>query len=231
MLVSIHQPHYLPWLRYVDKLARSECFLLLDDVQYCRGGWQNRQYVKTAFGRQLLTVPVHERFGGRVCDVRIAGDSWRRKHWQTLLQSYGRSEFWDPSLEVFFNVAADSLSAFSAAMLSHLLEQLAVQVPVLCTSRLDVRSTATQRLIDLVKAVDGTAYLTGAHALQEYLDPTRFKDQKIALYLYEWTCPRYAQRHGEFIPDLATLDLLLSEGPERAREVLSEGGRVRRYEL
>ena len=60
MLVSIHQPHYLPWLRYLDKIARSDLFILLDDVQYEKNGFQNRNKIKTAQGWAYLTVPVQK---------------------------------------------------------------------------------------------------------------------------------------------------------------------------
>lgn len=44
MRVALHQPHYLPWLGLVDKIDRSDLFVVLDHVQYERKGWQNRNY-------------------------------------------------------------------------------------------------------------------------------------------------------------------------------------------
>ena len=63
MLCGIHQLHYLPWLRYFDKIARADVFIVLDSIQYNKNGWQNRNKIKSASGPLLLTVPVHAPLG------------------------------------------------------------------------------------------------------------------------------------------------------------------------
>src|SRR5579862_8159489 len=89
MIVAIHQPHYLPWLRYIDKIARSDVFVLLDDAQYTKNGWQNRNKIKCAAGSRCvdgwmyLTVPV---LAGpstrRINQVEVSRDKrWRTQHW------------------------------------------------------------------------------------------------------------------------------------------------------
>ena len=61
MIVSIHQPNYLPWLGYFDKIIKSDIFVIFDDVQYPRGKkgfFGNRNQIKTNNGKMWLTVPV-----------------------------------------------------------------------------------------------------------------------------------------------------------------------------
>ena len=58
MIVAIHQPQYLPWLGYFDKMLKADVFCYLDNVQYKKNEWQNRNRIKTAMGWQWLTVPV-----------------------------------------------------------------------------------------------------------------------------------------------------------------------------
>src|SRR5579884_3120031 len=93
MKVAIHQPHYLPWLRYAAKLMLADVFVLLDDVQYTKNGWQNRNRIKHATGWMYLTVPVSAHHGDRICDVAIAGDRWRGQHWRSLQSAYARSPY------------------------------------------------------------------------------------------------------------------------------------------
>jgi hypothetical protein len=88
MRVGIHQLHYLPWLRYFEKIARSDVFIVLDNIQYNKNGWQNRNRIKAGDGALLLTVPVLECFGQSLDAVRINNAApWRRKHLRSIAQS------------------------------------------------------------------------------------------------------------------------------------------------
>ena len=69
MIVAIHQPQYLPWLGYFDKIDKADIFVLLDDVQYKKNEWQNRNKILTATGWQWLTVPVKYNFGQKINEV------------------------------------------------------------------------------------------------------------------------------------------------------------------
>ena len=86
MIVSVHQPQFLPWLGYFDKIARSDCFVVLDTVQFKKNEFQNRNKILTPTGPQWLTVPVEYKFPMRIDEVPInKRANWRRKHTQTLL--------------------------------------------------------------------------------------------------------------------------------------------------
>ena len=94
MLVAIHQPHYLPWLRYFEKIARSDLFIVLDDVQYTKNGFQNRGKIKTAQGWIYLTVPVQKPLQRSIREIEIDPRSgWRDKHRRALEMSYGKAPF------------------------------------------------------------------------------------------------------------------------------------------
>ena len=41
MIVAAHQPHYLPWLGYLDKIARADLFVVMDDLQFEPQNFQN----------------------------------------------------------------------------------------------------------------------------------------------------------------------------------------------
>lgn len=87
MLVGIHQLHYLPWLRYFEKIHRSDTFVVLDNIQFDKNGSQNRNAVKGAAGRLLLTVPVYAKEGQKLDEVRINNDM--HKPLLVCLEPYG----------------------------------------------------------------------------------------------------------------------------------------------
>ncbi len=96
MILAAHQPQYLPWLGYLHKIAGADVFLILDDVQYKKNEWQNRNRIKSAEGWQWVTVPVTYRFPERIREVGVdRGAPWRRKHREALVSSYARTPHFD----------------------------------------------------------------------------------------------------------------------------------------
>src|ERR1043165_5905453 len=94
MIVAIHQPHYLPWLRYFEKIARSDVFVLLDDVQYEKNGFQNRNKIKTGQGWAYLTVPVKKPLLVPINEVLIDNTSgWQDKHLRAIELNYGKAPY------------------------------------------------------------------------------------------------------------------------------------------
>ncbi len=229
MLVSIHQPHYLPWLPYLAKIARSDAFILLDVVDFTKNGWQNRNRIRTAAGPQLLTVPVRQRAGQKLYEVEIAGSSWRRKHWVSLCQHLAPTPCfaaYRAGLEPFYQRSWTSLVPLCSESLAWLLAQWGIRTPVVLASQLDVTTRGTRRLADLTRAVGGTAYLSGRFALRQYLEPHVLRDAGLELRLFDWNCPNYPQSSpGPFVPDLAGLDLLANRGPE-GLQILLQGSAV-----
>ncbi len=217
MIVAIHQPHYLPWLRYFDKIARCDVFIVLDNIQYNKNGWQNRNKIKTAQGATLLTVPVHAPLGSTLDLVRVDHTSrWGRKHWATILQSYARAPYFDDYRSFLADVYArewEGLNELNRHMLECYVQSLGIRTPIVYSSDLDVPGEATTRLVNLLRAVGADRYYSGAYALDQYLDADLLSEAGITLEIQQWTSPVYPQLHGDFIPDLAIVDLLMNCGP------------------
>src|SRR3954471_21574871 len=100
MIVAAHQPHYMPWLGYLDKLAKADLFIVMDDLQYEAQNFQNRQRMKLYDGAAWLTVPL-ERGGhdDRICDKRIDNTGnpkqhWQHRIWRTLELNYRGAPAW-----------------------------------------------------------------------------------------------------------------------------------------
>ncbi len=224
MLVGIHQLHYLPWLRYFEKIARSDVFVVLDSIQYNKNGWQNRNRIKGPQGAVLLTVPVRAGYQQRLDEVQINNASpWRKKHWRGIVQCYGKTPFFDhyaPVLEETYAQSWESLNTLNRHMLHLFVDALGIDTRIVYASDLDAPGEATERLVQLVQAVSGTQYYSGAFALEAYLDAKVLAEAQIELVLQEWRAPVYPQRYGAFIPDLSILDLLMNCGPDALSIIL-----------
>src|SRR5919201_4685171 len=90
MRVAIHQPHYLPWLGYLHRMARADLFIVLDHVQFERANYQNRAAVRVNGAAHWLTVPVLQRSRSeRISDKRIDNSrDWAALHYETLRRAY-----------------------------------------------------------------------------------------------------------------------------------------------
>lgn len=218
MLVGIHQLHYLPWLRYFEKIARSDVFIVLDDIQFAKNDWQNRNKIKTRAGATVLTLPVFQSLGQRLNEVRINNTlPWRRKHAQSILQAYVAAPCFEEHRPFIENIYADDwdyMDDINRTMLAYYLDALGITTPVVYASTLDAPGVATERLINLIKAVGGDRYYSGAYALEVYLDAQALERAGIGLELQHWSAPVYPQLHGEFVKDLSIVDLLMNCGPQ-----------------
>lgn len=223
MVVGIHQLHYLPWLRYFHKIACSEVFVVLDNIQYNKNGYQNRNRIKTPQGPLMLSVPVFDRFAQSLDTVQIDNKrNWAAKHWRGIEQNYRRAPFFDscaPALREFYLQPWETLNALNRAMLPYFLDALGISTPIRYSSEMDAPGEATTRLVNLIRAAGGSAYLTGAYALEAYLDATELAAAGIALEIQTWKSVEYPQAHGPFVPDLSIVDLLMHCGPQ-SRSVL-----------
>ena len=220
MILAAHQLHYLPWLRYFHKLASADTFVVLDNIQFNKNGWQNRNKIKTPQGESILTVPVLHKFQQLLSEVQIDHKQpWRRKHWGALETHYRRAPHFK-NHEVFFKrlyeTSWETLNDLNYEILFYLLKTLGVQTRVVRSSELSLKGEASERLVGICKELGARAYLTGSYAAEVYLDTGLFKREGIELLYQEFECPHYPQLYPEkgFIPELSIVDLLFNGGPK-----------------
>ena len=225
MIVAIHQPQFMPWLGYFDKMDRADGFVLLDNVQYKKNEWQNRNRIKSAQGAQWLTVPVHFRFPAKIFEVAAdPAPNWRRKHWQALLSNYTRASYWETvavSLEALYQKDWGLLKDLNRASIEWLKEHLGIETPLYWASEMDLSEEPTQRLVDICWTLGADTYLAGRDG-REYMEMDKFARAGIEVIFQEYKPVPYRQLFGDFISNLSTLDLLLNCGDE-SLDVLRAG--------
>jgi len=229
-LITIHQPNYLPWSGFFHKWMISDAFIILDTVQYHKNEWQNRNRIKTANGAQWLTVPVTYRFPQAIEHVGIAPIPWARKQISAIEQSYAKAPYLDkywPELKSIFEQPWQSLCALNVAIIRILGTMLACEAPLLLASEMvKVSDNPTQRLIELSKALHGSAYLSGSEG-RNYLQQSTFQAASMELYFQQVEAPVYPQLHGDFISHLSVLDVLFHCGDTSIEIIRNMGGMSR----
>ena len=218
IVASIHQPHYLPWLGLIAKIACSDVFIYLDSVQFEKNGWQNRQRYSTENGLKFLSLPIQQKGivseQKTIRDVVLADTRAPWKHWKTLCQRYGKCPGWlvvAPRLEAILTGEEQKLLPFCLATMQLTLEIYRVQPRIVFSSDLNVEGQKSERVINLVKAVGATHYLSGEGA-KEYLEMSAFEAVGLGLSFQEFTHPVYRQSAGTgFIPGAFALEWFIEE--------------------
>ena len=221
MLVAIHQPHYLPWLGYVEKADRADIFVFLDTVEFSRGGWQNRNYVRAGRTRQLLSVPVrHLGETSTIVETQVSNSqNWRRKHRQAMCQAYGSAPFFSqvgPSMLDVYEREWNTLADLATASSECALRAFGVRSELLRASQLGALAPRKSALlVEICRRVGATAYLSGDGA--HYLDRQLFEEAGIEIVFQKFVHPIYPQRGGaEFQSHLCAWDMLVNVGPSDA---------------
>jgi hypothetical protein len=219
--LAIHQPHYLPWLGYFAKWAAADLFVFLDTVQYEKNGWQNRNRIKTREGPRWLTVPVNARLGTAIRDVMVDGTQpWPARHVAAIEHAYAGAPCLArhrDELRALYARPWDRLAPVAVASAEWLADKLGITTPARRASELVLPEPtpldATARLVELCRAVGADTYLAGRDGAL-YMEIGRFEAAGIAVETQQYEHPVYAQQHGEFVPSLSALDLLLNHGDE-----------------
>lgn len=223
MKAVIHQPNYLPGLTYFHKIATADVFIVLDDVQYSKNNWTNRNRVKAPQGPAWLTVPVltKGRLGQRIIGAEIDGRTWAERHWKTIQTCYGRTAGFGWCADAFHTVLMKPwvrLAELNLALIELVIDVLGIHTPLRSSSELGVAGTETARLVNLCAAVGADTYLSGPGG-RNYHDESLFEGAGIRIGYHEFRHPQYPQPFGAFEPNLSIIDLLFNVGLS-AREVL-----------
>ncbi len=218
MIVTIHQPEFLPWLGLIDKIRQADVTVLLDSVQYEKHYFQNRNRIRTAEGWSWLTVPVRTtgRFGQRIDQVEIDdATDWRRKHLRSLQQHYAAVAHFDQvcaPLERLYGEAWRHLVDFNVAVIEWMLGAFGLRRTLVRASALPIAGQRSELLAAICVTVGASTYLSGVSG-REYLDEEPFAKAGIDVGYHEFVHPTYAQRYEPFVPQLSAVDLLFNVGP------------------
>ncbi|MEE8429598.1 MAG: WbqC family protein [Gammaproteobacteria bacterium] len=220
MIITTHQPIFLPWPGFFYKLLRADTMVLLDQVQFPFGrSWMNRNRLKCDQGELWLTVPVWKKGKGKqlIRDVEICNETdWRRRHLRGLRQLYGNAPYRDdylPKLESVYIREHCHLIDLNLDVIRVLWDALGLKRRLVLQSELGVSGRGTELLVSICRAMNADTYVT-LPIVEKYLDTEKFQTSNIRLEFARFSPPVYPQLWGDFRYNLSVLDLLLNCGPK-----------------
>jgi hypothetical protein len=218
MIVAGHQPNYLPWLGFFDKIQRSDLFIIEDNVQFERQGFTNRNKVMTADGVRWLSIPVeHANKPLLINEVKIANKAepqWESRHWLTLKHSYCKTSHWHDYSDFFEDTYQREwimLIDLNMHLIKGIMRFLDIDKPLIMASSLGAKGKKSELIISQCKAIGANVQLAG-NGGKKYIDNKRFEEEGIKLIFQEFKHPSYTQICEGFVPNLSVVDYLFCTG-------------------
>lgn len=216
------QPTYLPWIGYFDMMRSADVFVLLDNVQFAKKSWQQRNRIKAPSGPQWLTVPVKTsgRFRQTLSETQIVETSgFARKHLRALETNYSRAKYRDyllPRLAPLIGDSSLTLSLYNETLIRSLAQVLEIETKLIRASEMSSIGRGTQLTVNQLVELEASVFLA-APGSKDYVDrELGFRRNGIAVEYHSFIHPEYPQPHGTFVSSLSVVDLLLNCGPESA---------------
>jgi hypothetical protein len=215
MIVSIHQPAYLPWLGYLDKIIRCDIFIYLDTVQLEKNSYSYRNKIKTPQGSTWLSIPLKMKghTNNLIKDIVIDNSQqWKKKHLKNIFFNYKKSSFFDelyPKIENLYKTEFDLFSDLAHEHLLFWLKELNIDTKIVKSSDLDIDSKKSDLILDLCQNFQADKYISGALG-KDYLDEYSFKDKGIEIEYQNYQHPVYQQLHGDFLPCMGVVDFCMN---------------------
>jgi hypothetical protein len=220
MILSAHQPAYLPWLGYFDKIIRSDIFIYLDTVQFEKNSFTNRNRVKTLQGPLWLTVPVKAKghLDKTMMDIEIDNSQpWRRKHLNSIFMNYKKAPRFEEcyeKLETLYQDRHQLLAELCWEQLQFWVKELGIRTPIVRASILPVQAKKSDLVLELCRHYEADHYLSGILG-KEYLVVDDFGRCGITVTFQQYKHPDYPQLWGAFLSHLSILDFWMNSDDYR----------------
>lgn len=218
MKITIHQPEHMPWLGFFHKINLSDVYVVLDNVQYCRHYFQNRNKIRTIDGWQWLTVPIEKDNIDTLLikDTKISKGNlrWKNKNLESICQNYRKApyfkNYWD-ALKSIYNRDYTNLIDLNLDLIKFFFDKLGIKTEIRLASELNVFGYKNELILHICQAVGANLYISGISG-KEYLDIEKFSSNGIEVMIQEFHHPIYKQLHEPFIPCMSIVDLLFNYG-------------------
>jgi len=223
--IAIIQPSYIPWKGYFDMIQKSEVFVFLDDVQYSKNTWRNRNKIKAPNGTIWLTIPVHyQSLHTNICDISIVTTSnWQKKHLRAITLNYAKASYYEVYVEkikaILFEKRFETISKLDIHATIELAKLLNIHdTEFLISSELHCSGIKSEKVLNICKQVGANHYITGPSGMN-YLDIDTFKENGINIKVQHYVYPEYQQLYGKFEHEVSIIDMLFNLGPETPKYI------------
>ena len=225
IILSGHQPNYMPYPGLIGKIMQSDKFIYVSNVQFEKKSWQNRNRIKGVDTEIFLTVPVKSKgkFDQKIKDVLINNNiDWRRKHFSSIQLNYKKTKFFNRYIDFFedlYKKEWEKLNNLDIYITNWILEELGCSTEIFYDTNYNFVGKSNDLLVEMTKELSCAVYLSNKGS-QNYVDISKFNTNGLDHMYLDFLCPKYVQGKGDFIPNLSIIDMLFRYGTEWTKNVI-----------
>lgn len=178
MKVVITQSNYIPWKGYFNAIDAADAFVFLDNVQYTKRDWRNRNKIKTPNGTKWVSIPVQVsgKYNQLIKNTKIADPIWVDKHLSLFRENYKTAPNFKSGYEfiesVYRSLDSNNLSEINQKIINKIMDYFGINTPVYNACDFQTSQDPSERLLNICKALGATAYYSGP-AAKKYLDGSK----------------------------------------------------------
>jgi hypothetical protein len=227
MKISIHQPTYWPWLGLLDKIAKSDLFVILDNVQVSKGSFQYRNQFLCNGSAKFITLPVKIDSNTNFTKLQFKNNNWRDQQLSFLRNYYQKAKYFKiifPQLENFYqNFNGENASDLIVETMLKSFDFFEIDVKIERASNYKFSESKGNLVYEICSFFKANTYISGQGAKQ-YMDETlinKFKENNIHIEWQHFHHPKYNQlfNNSSFIEGLSCLDMLFHNGIDLSRQI------------
>jgi len=228
MRISIQQPEYFPWLGFFDKIRQVDKVVFLDNVQFKKRYFENRNRVRTYEGGMWILTPVitKGRYAQNINEVEIDNaQEWPKRLMGTIEHNYRKSPFWQelgPELCRIVMNPMNRLVEFNLEVILLMLKKLGLTIDWVLASTLNTQNHGSDLILEICEKMGAREYLSGRDG-KKYLNLEAFEKKGINVHFQNFVHPIYHQFHGGFEQAMSVIDLYFNLGPESANVFKNSG--------
>jgi hypothetical protein len=215
MIVSINQPNYIPYLGHFHRIAKSDIFVALDDVQFSNGNMHHWNCIKTPQGKLRIKIPLEYHFKDSLNMVRTKDElMWKEKHLKMIQFNYSKARYFQdffPRFQELLLSPYQNLADMNITLIEYICKGFGFTAKIIRASELKLQTLKEERILDICNMLNAKTYLSGIGA-KAYQEEKHFKDRGIELRYTDYHSFEYPQQFHDFIPDLSVIDYILNCG-------------------
>ncbi len=220
MKISIQQPEFFPWLGYFDKIRQVDAVVFLDNVQFKKRYFENRNRIRMPNNEEgWIRIPVQTKgkYTQNINEVLIdETQPWQRKLMESLRMHYAKSPYWDfigPDIMDVIQNDWVKLADFNIAIIQLFMKKLGLEKPTILGSTLGTTTHGSDLILEICQKVHANFYLSGRDG-RSYMDLKPFQDAGVEVDFQDFKHPIYPQMHPGFEPAMSTFDLSCNCGEQ-----------------
>jgi hypothetical protein len=224
MIISAHQPAYNPWLGLIHKILLSDIFVVMDDVQFEKNSFINRNKILQNSNEVMLTIPVKTKDykNKTLKEIEVVDARWQIKHLKNIEQAYKKSKNFDSifeHLKKIYEIKSNFLIDYTHAYLDFIVNSLEIETKIILASDLKIKSKKLNYVVELTQKLEGTTFVFGSQG-KDYADVSYMQEKNITAYFQEYKHPTYTQTGTEFHPYMGVIDLLFNEEKSKIKDII-----------